>query len=140
MEEILKSKLLEYDKSTFLIDLIKHKSGAKYVSIQQTIEGDPQKQKIKINPTVLADLIKLLETYLFEIVPYNNALDKTFFSDDKQQELIERYLKGVSIEDLMLQFDCSKQIIEQILLNKEIEIVDNKLPEHLKGRTRNRKK
>ena len=38
MEDILKSTILEYDKSTFRLDLCRHKSGAQYVEIKQDIE------------------------------------------------------------------------------------------------------
>ena len=38
MEDILKSTIPEYGKSTFLIDLINHGKGEKYVRIQQNIE------------------------------------------------------------------------------------------------------
>lgn len=51
-----------------------------------------------------------------------------YFSDQKQQSLIERYFKGITIEDLALQFNCSIKIIHQILFNKGIPIVDTKMP------------
>ncbi len=51
MEEILQTTLLEYDKSSFLIDLIKHHSGEIFIAIQQDIHaGDKcQTQKILFN-------------------------------------------------------------------------------------------
>jgi hypothetical protein len=130
MEEILKSSLLEYDKSTFLIDLIEHKSGANYIKIKQTIEGIEQHQELKINPTVLTDLIFVLQSYQKDISKFGNDLNKSFFSDNKQKAIIERYLKGITILDLRLQFDCSEKIVEQILRNKGIEIVNNRSPEN----------
>jgi hypothetical protein len=140
MEEILKSKLLEYDKSTFLIDLIKHKSGAKYVSIQQKIESTSVTQEIKINASVLEDVIHTLENYLTVLSGQPRVAYKAFFPEDRQDELVKRYLKGLNIEDLMLQFNCPRATIEQILHNKDIEVVDNKLPNHLKSRRRKKRK
>lgn len=133
MEEILKSTLLEYEKSTFLIDLIKHKSGVSYIKIQQTVEGKANSQELKINFSVLTDLISVLKNYQNEITAPASNLSKSYFSEDKQKSVIERYFKGITIENLALQFDCSKQIIEQILFNKGIEIVDNNPPKRKKN-------
>lgn len=127
MEEIIKSTLLEYEKSTFIIDLIKHKSGKNYINVQQNIEGK-NSQELKINLSVLTDIISILKNYQKELTAPASKLSKSYFLEEKQKLVVERYFKGVIIEDLALQFDCSKQIIEQILFNKGIEIVDNNQP------------
>lgn len=49
MQEILKSTLLEYEKSTFLLDIVKHNSGQGYIDIQQTTTENDNKQELKIN-------------------------------------------------------------------------------------------
>lgn len=130
MDEKLKTTLLEYDKSTFLIDLIKHESGALYIAIHQTIQlpdNKYEKQKIKINPSVLSDIIEVLSMYK-ENLPKEINNTKSYFSSEQTQEIINRYLKGkVEIKDLAIQFDISEQIIEQILINNQIEIVSNKI-------------
>lgn len=128
MEEVLNSKMLEYDKSTFLIDLVKHRSGLDYVKIQQSIEGSNSFQELKINFSVLSDLIVILESFKKEISQSQNQINKGYFNEDKQKLVVERYLKGIPLPDLSLQFDCNVEIIKQILFNKEIEIVDNKMP------------
>lgn len=129
MEEILKSILLEYEKSTFLIDLIKHNSGAKFIKIKQTVEGNDIINELKINSSVLNDIIFILQDYQKEVKQTHSNISNSYFSEEKQKSVIERYFKGITIEDLTLQFDCSKQIIEQILYNKGIGIVDNKQPQ-----------
>ena len=64
---------------------------------------------------------------------------KNYFSQEKKKEIIARYFKGVEIEDLALQFDCSINIIEQIITNAGLEIVSNKLPKRTKWRKQRRK-
>jgi len=96
-------------------------------------------QELKINLIALTDLIYVLEEYQTEISKFDNSFDKSYFSGDKQKEIVRRYLKGITIKDLTLQFDCSEKIIEQILRNKGLEIVDNRLPEK-KERFRYQKK
>lgn len=138
MEEIIKSTLLEFDKSTFLIDLTRHSSGDKFINIQQTIIGREGKQQIKINPSILSDIIAVLSIYKKE---FDQKLKgKNYFSEETQQSISNIYLKGISTKDLALQFDCSKQIIEQILFNKGIEIVDHKMPKHFRSPRNRRKK
>ena len=138
MEEVLKSTLLEYEKSTFLIDIIKHHSGETYINFQQTIDGFDNKQELKINPSVLSDIISILQIYQKQIDNNYSIKGKFYFRDDKQKSVVERYLKGVSIKDLALQFDCNIQIIEQILFNKGIEIVDQNLPKRVRKLRRRR--
>ena len=139
MQQILKSTLLQYEKSTFLIDIIKHNSGQGYINLQQTIDGIDSKQELKINFSILSDIIFVLENYKSEILKDNSISDNSYFSEDKQKSVVERYLKGISIEGLALQFGCSNPIIEQILFNKGIEIVDQN-PNRRKSRIRSRNK
>jgi hypothetical protein len=142
-EEILKSILLEYDRSTFLVDLLKHSTGVKYISIQQSIEANKNtssSQKIKINPAILGDIISILKSYQSEIDKSTVVEREAYFSPEKQKAVVERYLKGVNIPDLEMQFDCSSKIIKQILSNKNIEIVDNSLPKYSRYRFRFGKK
>ena len=142
MDEKLQTTLLEYDKSTFLLDLIKHSNGILCVAIQQTIQldkGESEIQKIKINPTILPDIIEVLNQYK-EKLPIIKTPVKNYFSTERIQEIIKRYLKGsVEIKHLAIQFDCSETIIEQILHNKGIEIVSNEIPKDVKFWRRKRR-
>ncbi|MCK9617524.1 MAG: hypothetical protein M0R21_06770 [Lentimicrobiaceae bacterium] len=143
MEEKLQTILLEYDKSTFLLDLVKHHNGIIYVAIQQIVQLDKDKydiHKIRINPTILPDIIEVLNQYKEEL-PIDKLPAKNYFSAERIQEIIKRYLKGgVEIKHLAMQFDCSETIIEQILRNKGIEIVSNKIPNKVKFWRKKRKK
>lgn len=131
MTENIQTTLLEYEKSTFFLDLSKHESGKLYISIQQTIhieEGVFQTQKIKINPDILPDIIEALNHYK-SLIPKSNKSTLNYFSIERMGEIVKRYLRGnVEISDLALQFDCNKKIIEQILNNNNVAIVSNKLP------------
>ena len=66
--------------------------------------------------------IKIVKLFL-KFYPVNKVL---IYSPEKHHAVVQRYLKGVSIADLALQFNCPHQIIEQILFNKGIEIVKKK--------------
>ncbi|MBB3186625.1 hypothetical protein [Microbacter margulisiae] len=144
MEEILKTTLLEFEKSTYLIDLVKHNSGKQYIRILQTIQDEEinNKRVIKINPSLLSDLLKVLTTYQ-DLIPGNKEKQqneqttsdtatthvraRTLTESDKTA-IQNRYLKGVSITDLTIQFDCKAELIEQVLNNCNIAIIDNKPP------------
>jgi len=128
MKEVLETTQLEFDKSAFLIDLIKHDSGLLYIEISQTIFEDiNHAHSIKINPVVLSDIIKVLQNYHARIAK-NVAVYSRHLTEDDQQKIQDRYLRGVSIKDLVLQFDQSKELIEMILRNKEIQIDSSKMP------------
>ena len=125
MEEIIKTTLLEYDKSSFLIDLVKHKGGAVYIKITQTIQqksGIPLQTELKINPSLLDDILEVLSAYEREI-PAKQLDRKGALTKENKKSIENRYLKGVSIKDIALQFNCAKELIEQILTNRNIVIV-----------------
>lgn len=58
--------------------------------------------------------------------------EKSLFSENKQKEVIKNYLKGVPLENLTLQYNCSKNLLEQILANNGMPVVDNKVPSKIK--------
>jgi hypothetical protein len=142
MESILKTTLLEYEKSAFIIELVEHNSGNQYIKIQQTITDDKSEKPraIKLNPALLADFIKVLTTYQGIIpdtyTPQTAIIDEntktTYLSIDQQSEVQRRYLIGVSIADLSLQFDCEEFLIYNTLLNNGIELASNKISKYFK--------
>lgn len=79
MKNIIKTTLLEFAKSAFLIDLVKHSSGNMYIEITQTIdhEANANQRTIKLNPSVVSDLIRVLENYL-EKFPTQNPFKAIF--------------------------------------------------------------
>ena len=128
MKTILETAQLEFDKSDFLIDLVEHDNGQLYVEIVQTILNTNEKaETIKINPSVLSDIIKVLQNYQAKL-PKESKLEIKHITEIDQEKIQKNYLKGVSIKDLAMQSDQKPELIEMILRNKGIEIVENKLP------------
>lgn len=136
MKDILEATQLEFDKSAFLIDLVKHHRGALYIEIVQTInDTESSVQKIKINPAILTDIIKVLQNYQAKTQSTRNT-DVKHITDSDQQKIQDRYFKGVSVKDLALQFDQSEELIEMVLRNKGIPIVPNELTKRKRWRKR----
>src|SRR5690554_4818521 len=128
MKEILETTRLEFDKSIFLIDMVKHDKGGIYIEIVQIIHNDETNiHRIKINPTVLTDLLAVLRRYQVKI-PLRKAGEPKILTDSDQQKIQDRYFKGVHIKDLAVQFDQNPHIIEMVLRNKGIPIVSNEMP------------
>ena len=155
MEEILETILLESEKSTFLVDLIKYNDQQLYVQIIQTIHSEYKEStqhRIKINPKLLTDIISVLQTYKksIENVKFAPSLvknsiprisDNLFLSEIDEQEIQNRYLKGINLQDLAIQFNTKVLFIKQILRSRGIEICDFKLPKfYLRTRFRFRKR
>jgi hypothetical protein len=142
MQKILKRELLEFEKSAYIIDLIKHENGKMYISLLQMIYGEEPKtsRAIKINPSALNELLLVLSSYQglilnpqnqaqinhYENEPLKSGLLFRSKSQSEQSKIIKSYLQGVSISELANQFDCKEQLIRQILINNEIEIVNAK--------------
>ncbi len=134
MKEIIETTQLEFDKSAFLIDLVKHESGSLYIEIVQTINNNSKDgQTIKINPSVLSDIIKILQNYEAKIPGKIDHRTKHITEEDKQK-IQDRYLIGVSLKDLALQFDQSEELIEMVLRNRGIQIISNEIPKVIRWR------
>jgi predicted RND superfamily exporter protein len=126
MSKIVETTHLEFSKSAFLIDLIKHENGKFYIEILQSIDsGNKSKQSIKINPSIAEDIINVLNEYLNKI-PMDQIQLRDYITENSQEEIKKRYLKGVSISDLAMQFDQTEDDIKSILRNKKLAIVSNK--------------
>lgn len=128
MKTIIETTQLEFDKSDFLIDLVKHDNGQLYIEIAQKIlNTDKKSESIKINPSVLSDILKVLQNYQAKL-PKESISEIKHITEFDQKKIQDRYLKGVSIKDLVLQFDQTHELIEMILRNRGVEIVENKIP------------
>jgi len=141
MKEILETTQLEYDKSSFLIDLVQHDNGQLYIEITQRIHtGQGDKQTIKINPAVLTDIQEALQTLQAKL-PKRQVGTPKHLTDTDQSNIVTKYLKGVTIKDLAMQYDKDIDLIEQVIRNKGLTIVDNevpKMPKRRRTRTRRR--
>lgn len=133
MEKILETSLIHNENSTFLIDLVKHSSAGNYIRITQTVDGAGSVFVLKLNPDLVHDLINVLKAYGKKISLPGRKVSR------KDEEIIKRYLKGVPIEDLPVQFNCSIEIIKSSLINNGLEIIDNKMPKMRKYRRAERK-
>jgi hypothetical protein len=128
MKTILETTQLEFDKSDFLIDLVEHENGQLYIEIVQTIlDTNKKAESIKINPSVLSDIIKVLQNYQAKL-PKESKLEIKHITENDQEKIQSSYLKGVSIKDLAMRFEQTAELIEMVLRNKGIEIVENTLP------------
>ena len=141
MSSLVQSILLEYDNSTFFIEMLEYRSKHLYVTIEQIIHDENDEhhsEKIKINPSILEDIIEGLTFMKKELETV--ASIKNYFSAEKKQKVISRYLKGVKIPDLSVQFKCPEFVIKQILSNNGIEIVSPEVPKSLDHRKRRKKR
>jgi hypothetical protein len=143
MKELIETILLSCEKSSYLIELIKHDSGIRYVRIEH-VKGE-EKSSININPSIISDLIEVLTNYkkkiemnLTIVDSINNKLPKEL--RDKGELIQKRYLIGVPLKDLALQFDCEEKLIEMVLENKDIEIVSNKIQNNWNWKRKRRRK
>jgi DNA-binding protein len=127
MKETIDKHILAYDKSTYSLKLIRVSSNSFYVDLMQTIHDLEEVNCIKINPTALPDIIEILQGYkqILDESPINHP---KYINEAVQQIIQNRYLKGVSIEDIALQTGKTEELIETTLRSRDIEIVSNKLP------------
>ncbi len=132
MKNLLKTVHLEFEKSTFLMDLVEENQH-KYVRVSQTIldEENGLKRELKINPSVLRSLILGLESLESELPEGGNQPKPPkkkpvkSLNPNQQSEIVRRYLKNVKAEDIAMQFDCSQELVEQILRNHNVVVISN---------------
>lgn len=140
MKKIRKTKQLEFDKSTFIIDLVEVENGQSYIEVLQRIHNEKSEgQRIKINPSVLMDLINTLLEFQ-QMIPPRQKEGIVHFTESDKKAIQDRYLKGISSKDLAMQFDTTEAIIEMILRNRKIVVMSDVTPVPKKRWWRKRKK
>lgn len=135
---LLHSIIIEYEKSTFFVEMLEHTNGQEYVTIEQIIHFDNEdhhSKTIRINPVALDNIILAL----IEMGTKLSARKREkMFSKKVQQEIVRRYLKGVDINDLILQFGGDKEAISKALLMNDVEIVSPEVPKYSPNRWKKR--
>lgn len=132
MDLILDTITLEYEKSIFIVDLMKHETGEVYVSVTQTIIESQQKQKLKINKDAIVDITFALQHFNKKIFTNKTRTSESYFTDEKIKSIIQLYMKGLTFESLALAFNCTAKMIKEIIANERIELVDNSFPKEKK--------
>ena len=135
MNQTLKTKQLEFDKSSFLIDLVKHAKGKLFVEITQLIRTPnsrkPRQQSIQLNPTIIPELVAALLEMHATINP-KHSVKHSLYSEEFKDKIQSSYLKGVSIEDLALQNGIEDEEIKNILRNREIAVLSKEEEKKMK--------
>ena len=126
MQEILKSTLIDFEKSFFYINFMKQSSGEKYISIEQTFASNYKKQKVTFKFSDLPQLITVLENYKSENFTPDPFNARKYFSKEQLKSIVSIYFKNVPIKNIALQFDCSTEMIEKVLIDQKIAITDDK--------------
>lgn len=129
MDKVINTFFIDGGKSTYTITCHQTNSNKRYVSILQVIHNangnEESRQVIKIADQFIMKFIDtLIQTrsrnekvlMITKNIKYNNT-----------DKIISRYLKGVNINDLALQFDCKESLIKDILITNNIEVVENQL-------------
>lgn len=123
MDELVRSKKLQFEKSNYFIQIYKQETGIEYIKIIQNIENDA-KSSILINPNNLDGIIDTLISYKEEIALNQKIDDNYFIKEEDKKAIINTFLKGITIKDLSLQFRYKEETIRDLLVKNEIEIIE----------------
>ncbi len=130
MDELVRSKKLQFEKSNYFIQIYKQVSGIEYIKIIQNI-GTDLKSSIIINPNNLDGLIETLIDFREEISLNQKIDNKTFIKEEDIQTIISTFLKGITIKDLSLQFRYEEEAIRELLVKNDIVIIEGiKMNQH----------
>jgi len=139
MREILDSKFIEGTKSTFNLELVKEYNQRAYVEIRQTVIRNDEVASLLINPALLPEFIRALQM-LHSNLPNHAATKGRYMSEEDKVKLEKRYLKGIELSDLVLQFRQPEEHLRTILINRGITVLKNQKPPKKKYFWRRRKK
>lgn len=123
MDELVRSKKLQFEKSNYFIKIYKQESGLEYIKIIQNI-GNDKKSSILINPNNLDGIIATLIDFKEEIALNQKIEDNYFIKEEDQKTIINTFLKGITIKDLSLQFRYKEDSIRDLLVKNDIEIIE----------------
>ena len=129
MKTIIETEQFDYKNSSYIIDLIQYEDYMFTIELIQSksTKSSLEQSRIVIDPAILSKFIKVLQNFNAKSL-LNPGYYKKHLSALDEKQIQDSYLKGVSIKNLALQFDQSKELIEMVLRNRGIEIVDNRPP------------
>lgn len=134
MKKTIIKKQFKYEKSSFLIDLVQHQKGSLYVEITQKILNQEElSNTIRLNPSVIDDLMGVLEIYRNKILA-SDIKKRRHLSKVVQKKIQDRYFIGVSMKDIAMQLGLSEELVEMTLRERGIQIVPFKIPRFWKRR------
>jgi hypothetical protein len=123
MDELVRTKKIQFEKSTLFMQIYKKASGIEYIKIIQNI-GDDSKSSILINPNNLDAIIDTLIHFKEEIAVNQKIEDNYFIKEEDKQNIITTFLKGITIKDLSLLFRYKEDSIRDLLIKNDIEIIE----------------
>ena len=123
MDELVRSKKLQFEKSNYFIQIYKQENGYEYIKIIQNI-GNDVKSSILINPHNLDEIIDTLVRFRDEIALNQKIDDKHFIKEEDKKTIINTFLKGITIKDLSIQFPYKEDAIRELLVKNDIEIIE----------------
>lgn len=123
LSEIIKDKKIEYTIS------IKNSMKKEcFIEIREKNLDSNQIKKLNIDPLFEDNFIDTL-TYFFQEIKNIRHFKSNKLTKEREKEICRRYLKGVEIVDLKLQFRLDEKIIKEVLHKHNIEIVNQSLSE-----------
>ena len=123
MDELIKSRKLQFERSDLFIQIYKKDTGIEYVKIIQNINND-KKNSVFINPDNLDAIIDTLIHYK-EDISKNQKIDSNYFiNENDKKSIINNFLKGSLIKDLCLQYGYQDFKIRELLTQNNIEIIE----------------
>lgn len=123
MDELVRSKKLQFEKSNLFVQIYKQENGFEYIKICQNI-GNDVKSSILINPNNLDEIIDTLVRFRDEIALNQKIDDKYFIKEEDKKAIVNTFLKGITIKDLSLQFRYKEDAIRELLVKNDIEIIE----------------
>lgn len=123
MDELVRSKKLQFEKSNLFIQIYKQETGVEYIKLIQNI-GNNLKSSVLINPNNLDEIIKTLIDFREEISIKQKIVDKNEIKEEDEKMIINTFLKGITIKDLSLQFRYKESIIKKLLIKNDIVIIE----------------
>ena len=123
MDELVRSKKLQFEKSNLFIQIYKQGSGIEYIKLIQNI-GNDLKSSVLINPNNLDEIIKTLIDFREEISIKQKIVDKNEIKEEDEKMIINTFLKGITIKDLSLQFRYKETLIKKLLIKNDIVIIE----------------
>jgi len=112
---------LNFENSSIMMVLAEYSTGVIQVEINQTLSKNGKSQQLILTPPTIKRSIEALEEYqklIYTLIPKKGKLFQNHI------KIEERYLRGVSIPDLAMQFEKPEEAIKNLLISRGIQIVN----------------
>jgi hypothetical protein len=134
MNTILETKLFFFRDEEIQLQFVRRDNGSHYAQFKSKSRLDINYvNDFKIEGAIFSELIAVFQNF-YAVVSQQEKVFEVHLTERQITKIVDSYMRGVTVNDLALQMGQTQALIEQVLLNRGLVVLNNKIWKQGKNR------